>query len=550
MLVTNNKGNVRYLFYRVAGESKAVKFRPFESMTIADLVSTSQINYNNHDQALNDYNIRFGKNFMLDFTFEATATTLDSDAQAFLNAVGISNDSTIYYSGTSQQRTGSQLCDYINQLVLELKGQGTINRTVNFWINKNLKIFHPIIGGTANSHKYNLKNPATYQINWQGGWTHTATGALPNGTNAYADLGIAPADLNPANVNFGRFNGKNGGGWEMGSTDAGVTKGWALASFLGGSNFYATTNGFATFGSNPSQVGAYWVNRLDSVTLRAYNQGIPTSSYTQTPATGLTSNFYYGALNNGGIAGFFSTTELQEGHVLDGLTPTEAEIYFNIIYNYQFNLGRTRKLGIFYGDSTTVGSGASKFANRWSSLVSNSKNWLELNHGVQGTTLERSADNVDRISSPNMYDIRNTVPNYIEGVTAALFYSYSINDCGLNFPSYNTTVFSTQLSEIIDAATAKGWPLAKIILVIGFYCTEANWSDYITYGIGTAATNARHNSFIAAAGAVASNKGVRWINPNADMVAAGGTGPDGRHPNDAINAVIANISVLPVITAL
>jgi len=49
----------------------------------------------------------------------------------------------------------------------------------------------PFIGGTSTQHKYNLKDPrdldAAFRLVFNGGWTHSSTGALPNGTNAYAN---------------------------------------------------------------------------------------------------------------------------------------------------------------------------------------------------------------------------------------------------------------------------------------------------------------------------------------------------------------------------
>jgi hypothetical protein len=54
-----------------------------------------------------------------------------------------------------------------------------------------MKALYPFVGGSDASHKYNLKDPrdlnAAYRLVFSGGWTHSANGALPNGTNAFAD---------------------------------------------------------------------------------------------------------------------------------------------------------------------------------------------------------------------------------------------------------------------------------------------------------------------------------------------------------------------------
>jgi hypothetical protein len=91
----------------------------------------------------------------------------DPDAQAFITAANIVD---------TYQKTA------INTLVLDMKGYG-------IWTK--MKAIYPFVGGTASSHKWNLKNPldtdAAFRLVFNGGWTHSSTGALPNGTNAYAD---------------------------------------------------------------------------------------------------------------------------------------------------------------------------------------------------------------------------------------------------------------------------------------------------------------------------------------------------------------------------
>ena len=49
---------------------------------------------------------------------------------------------------------------------------------------------YPFAGGSSTKHSYNFINTAAYQLSFVGGWTHSSNGALPNGTNAYANTGI------------------------------------------------------------------------------------------------------------------------------------------------------------------------------------------------------------------------------------------------------------------------------------------------------------------------------------------------------------------------
>ena len=97
----------------------------------------------------------------------------DPDAQAFITAAGITDNT---------QKTA------INTLVLDMKGFG-------IWTK--MKAIYPFVGGTASSHKFNLKNPldtnAAFRLSFIGGWTHDANGIKANGTNGYADTFFVPS---------------------------------------------------------------------------------------------------------------------------------------------------------------------------------------------------------------------------------------------------------------------------------------------------------------------------------------------------------------------
>lgn len=91
----------------------------------------------------------------------------DPDAIAFLGAAGLTDTTTRYA---------------INNLVTGLKIKG-------LWTK--MQAIYPIAGSTSTTQKWNLKDPrdldAAFRLTFSGGWTHSSSGALANGTNAYAD---------------------------------------------------------------------------------------------------------------------------------------------------------------------------------------------------------------------------------------------------------------------------------------------------------------------------------------------------------------------------
>lgn len=127
---------------------------------------------------------------------------IDPDAQAFLTATGIV-DATI----TSA----------INNLVLGLKG-------ASLWAK--MKAIYPFVGGTATTHKFNLKDPrdldAAFRITWFGGVTHSANGVQGNGTNGYGNTHVNNATLPQNGMGLFYYSRTNQTRSEV---DMGVTEG-------------------------------------------------------------------------------------------------------------------------------------------------------------------------------------------------------------------------------------------------------------------------------------------------------------------------------------
>lgn len=99
--------------------------------------------------------------------WRSPVTNLDLDATTFLTAASI---------------TDSTQSSAINTLVKDLKRFGLWNK---------IKAFYPFVGGTPESHKWNLKDPRdtndAYRLTFSGGWTHSSTGVKCNGSNTSAD---------------------------------------------------------------------------------------------------------------------------------------------------------------------------------------------------------------------------------------------------------------------------------------------------------------------------------------------------------------------------
>jgi len=86
---------------------------------------------------------------------------------------------------------------------------------------------YPFLGGNAAGHKFNALNPldtnGAYRLTFNGGWTQSASGATPNGTNAWANTYFSPTTLSSLTISAGTMglycgNDTSGACWVWCST--------------------------------------------------------------------------------------------------------------------------------------------------------------------------------------------------------------------------------------------------------------------------------------------------------------------------------------------
>ena len=206
-----------------------------------------------------------------------------------------------------------------------------------------------MVGGTATTHKYNLKDPrdldAAYRLAFSGGWTHSSTGATPNGTNAFAQTYFVPTSSMGILGYYSRTTSTKADANDMGCAGAsgsvyltirydgtyGVVLTMNSAQYLGGAN--ATTTGWWTG------------HRNDSDTIEVRHNGVVYATTTSRPITGTpTETILLGALENS-AAGQLAVqhSDRQCAFSVLGttiLTSIEKENLYTRIQDFQTALGR------------------------------------------------------------------------------------------------------------------------------------------------------------------------------------------------------------------
>jgi len=252
-------------------------------------------------------------------------TVSDADAQLFLNAAVI---------------TDATQANAINDLVVGLKADG-------LWTK--MQVIYPFVGGSASTHKFNLKNPrdlnVAFRLEFFGGWTHSSTGAKPNGTNGYAKSYFVPSEQQNVNSNgmgmyITQFTVAGADPVQMGNF-IGLTQGSLLVATL--TSAVTRLNGSTISGSITGGGGSFDGQRTSSTVTTVYKNGssVGTGNSGGTLPNSLDGNLL-GTLNISNIpyAAGYNNSEFRFAYFSEGLNSTEIANLRIRVQAYQTSLSR------------------------------------------------------------------------------------------------------------------------------------------------------------------------------------------------------------------
>lgn len=257
----------------------------------------------------------------------------DADAQAFITATGITN--------TTQKNA-------INTLVMYLKYYGIWSKT---------KAIYPMVGGTATTHKYNLKDPrdldAAFRLTFNGGGTHSENGYLPNGTTGYANTYLNPVaqSLTSADAHlsyYARTAATTADPAEIGNY-TNFTTGFVLQSI--GERVFSSQNRFffgypfRAFQTVTTAATGFMLGSSSGNSRRdIYNNGTSVGNNTSIDTATLGNyNLYLGCGNIGGTStASFSDAQCAFASIGNQLTSTEVANFYTAVQAFNTILGRQK----------------------------------------------------------------------------------------------------------------------------------------------------------------------------------------------------------------
>lgn len=260
------------------------------------------------------------------FEYGKSRGCTDVDAKLFFTNVGITD--------ATQQKA---ICTLVTSL-----------KTNNLW--DKLNAIYPFVGGTAATHKYNLKNPlntdAVFRLYFSSvAIVHSSSGVLFNGSS-YANTFYNPsvrAVFNDEHISL--YSTTNNTPTTSDSVDMGSHNNGTQASLitLRGTSaknmFNGKLNATAYGISNTDAKGFYLVSKISNGISTIYKNGVLKNSGVG-GGTLPTASIFIGALGLNGTAYGACNQNYAFATMGKGLTDVESLTLYNIVQAYQTILGR------------------------------------------------------------------------------------------------------------------------------------------------------------------------------------------------------------------
>ena len=249
----------------------------------------------------------------------------DADAQAFITATGITD--------TTQQGA-------INTLVLDFKTFGIWNK---------MKAIYPMVGGTATTHQYNLKDPrdldVAFRLQFFGGWTHSSTGALPNGSS-YADTFLNALSLTNNYyhlAHYSRTQKTTGGEVDMGTGEFATSKMIAIDQYYAGAGKAFVAGDYISsliINADTNTLGMMVGSRTSQTSAKMFMNAVQKGSTLTLSNPNIQPNnkIFLGANNTTPIE--YSTKQCAFASIGDGLTDTEVSNFYTAVQAFNTTLSR------------------------------------------------------------------------------------------------------------------------------------------------------------------------------------------------------------------
>lgn len=298
------------------------------------------------------YRLNEGDVNILGYLWDGTSIRWDSSYKVTVEyPTGYETESIAFFSVNTGLTDGEKTA--VNNLVIAMKAIG--------WSKFNA--VYPMIGGSAATHKWNLINPvdsdAAFRLTFTGGWTHDANGALPNGTDGYANThfeisGNTPPD--PPATNLADTTSFHVGFYNRTATAPGASDyflfGVQRSSLSIGWDVYNTDRFSIGMGEAADTITVTGVANFDRLCLISRTANNSAKAFRDAAQVGTTvtntyseiisvsTPMFISALNSAGTAALFGYQQCAFFSIGAGLSDAEVTAFNTAINDFQTALSR------------------------------------------------------------------------------------------------------------------------------------------------------------------------------------------------------------------
>ena len=242
----------------------------------------------------------------------------DADAQKFIDSTGIAD---------STQKIA------VNDLVIQLKESSLWGKFI---------AVYPMVGGTASSTKWNLKDPrdlnSSYRLTFNGVPVYANTGVLFPTTADYADTDLADSATRghmDASLSYYSRTQNAISGYDMGCTDGAMP--YNELSIYSNTSDNSEWFGFSQNILSPNTTGLFMLSS-SATNVTRYRNGVVVSSKGSSPNNSYTNLTVL--VGKSRVTQHPGQKECALATIGDGLTDAEALVFYNIVQKFENTLGR------------------------------------------------------------------------------------------------------------------------------------------------------------------------------------------------------------------
>ena len=243
--------------------------------------------------------------------------TYDADAQKFFDSSAISDTSAM-----------SAISDFVKQL-----------KDSSLWAK--LTAIYPMVGGSANTTKWNLKSPmnsdAAYRLTFTGTPTFSNTGVTFPSPGDFADTHVSDSLLayNDNSISYFSTTENTIDGYDMGCSDnVDPYNEFAIYQSQDATNWF----GYYKHGPMPASTKGLFMLSASSTDVKRFRNGVMTNSAGASPSIGFTGMpILIGSVSDAPAVG---ARECALATIGKGFSDAEALTFYNIVRSFEDRLKR------------------------------------------------------------------------------------------------------------------------------------------------------------------------------------------------------------------